>query len=176
VGVHLLLLATSEAAQPHSRSARPPQSRSAEPYIAKDAKSSSCHDSSSSSSWCSNSRAHTRFNRIRLRKDFDNVGPRGCHTTHEGRTTQGEQRSHAQDQVASYSKPTCCFSLFCFVDFEYTLRSNSSKPTFVCTPGRNKSDSKANQLPIRLNIFTRQWPCGENQEDICNAAANKGEI
>jgi hypothetical protein len=66
--------------------------------------------------------------------------------------------------------------VFCFVDFECTLRSNSSKPTFVCTPGRNKSDSKAKQLPIRLNIFTREWPCGENQEDICNAAANKGEI
>jgi hypothetical protein len=66
--------------------------------------------------------------------------------------------------------------VFCFVDFECTLRSNSSKPTFVCTPGRNKSHSRANQLPIRLNIFTRQWHCGENHEDICNAAANNGKI
>jgi hypothetical protein len=80
VAVHLLLLATSEAAQPRSRSARPPQSRSAEPCIAKDGESSSWHDSSSSSSWWSNSRAHTRFNRVRLRKDFDNVGPHEADT------------------------------------------------------------------------------------------------
>jgi hypothetical protein len=80
VAVHLLLLATSEAAQPRSRSARPPQSRSAEPCIAKDGESSSWHDSSSSSSWWSNSRAHTRFNRVRLRKDFDNAGPHEADT------------------------------------------------------------------------------------------------